>query len=203
MACQRTRACVQRRVQPARNCRWLSQGRRESQSACRGFESLLRHFPRPRGGVASCASKAVWCCRRDYITKSAPWERWQIEGARSRRAGQPRPLGRVHRPGHPRNRQAPRLRRLTPSASDSMTAARTAEDITICRPCAAKQMPPRGRRRGRRRALSRAAPSSNTTWLNRARRSGRAPRRGSADDVGCANRCIQRRCREGAHAPSR
>src|SRR5215207_7404815 len=42
--------------------------------------------------------------------------------------------------GRPRNRQAPRLLRLTPSASDSRTAARTAEDITIWPPCAAKQM---------------------------------------------------------------
>ena len=42
--------------------------------------------------------------------------------------------------GKPRNRQAPRLLRPTPSASDSMTAARTAEDMTICRPCPAKQM---------------------------------------------------------------
>ena len=36
--------------------------------------------------------------------------------------------------GKPRNRQAPRLLRLTPSASDSLTAARTAEDIKIWPP---------------------------------------------------------------------
>src|SRR5215213_6508132 len=42
--------------------------------------------------------------------------------------------------GRPRNRHVPRLLTVTPSASDSMTAARTAEDITIWPPCPAKQM---------------------------------------------------------------
>src|SRR5204863_2486616 len=42
--------------------------------------------------------------------------------------------------GKPWNRQAPRLWRPTPCGSDSVTAARTAEDSTIWPPWPAKQM---------------------------------------------------------------
>src|SRR4051794_25754281 len=42
-------ACVQRRVQRVPGRRWVSEIGAESSSACRGFESLLRHrLPEPR-----------------------------------------------------------------------------------------------------------------------------------------------------------
>ena len=51
----------------------------------------LPEAPQWRGLLLPEPSSAV---RRDYITKSAPRQRWQIDEAGSRRAGQPRPLGR-------------------------------------------------------------------------------------------------------------
>jgi hypothetical protein len=56
-ACGRVCSCVQRRVQPPPNRRWLSQIGLESQSACRGFESLLRH-PAEELGACGLASQS-------------------------------------------------------------------------------------------------------------------------------------------------
>ena len=62
------------------NSRWLSQIRRESSSACRGFESLLRHFGR---GAASAFS---WLCRaalhRPPSTRAGHHERCLFRHAR-------------------------------------------------------------------------------------------------------------------------
>ena len=69
----------------------------------------------------------------------ATWRGWRSEEAGSRRAGRRRPLETSTGSGRPRNRQPPRLFRLTPSAGDSIPRSERPRNHYLP-PCAAKQM---------------------------------------------------------------